>query len=134
MIVAASSTTHHGIVLNFHQNWALVVVLYSLFLAVWGVFLFLRGSNPSGGYLGALIIGEGVAILQGIIGLVLLLQGHRPGDNLHYLYGVVAVVTLPSAYFYSDGGTTRRDSIIFGLACLFMVGIAIRGMTTGGAS
>ena len=42
------------------------------------------------------------------------------------------VVTLPTAYFLSSGGTERRDSLIFGLAGIFLIGIAIRGITTGG--
>jgi len=51
---------------------------------------------------------------------------------LHYLYGVLAVITLPSAYFYGDRASERRDSLILGLAGLFLVGVAIRSMTTGG--
>lgn len=117
--------------LTLHQGFSRVVLVYSLLMALWGLFLYARGSNPSGGYLGALVLAEGVAILQGLIGLVLVLQGHRPADALHYLYGVVAVLVLPGAYLYSSRGTERRDSLIFGLAGLFLVGVAIRGIATG---
>jgi hypothetical protein len=132
-ITEHASTTSHNLVLTFHQNWAFVVLLYSLFLAIWGLFQYLVGRNPSGGYLGALIIAEGVAILQGIVGLALLIGGHRPHDALHYLYGVVAVLTLPTVYFspWLSGGTERRDSLVLGIAMLFLFGIAIRGITTG---
>lgn len=117
--------------LTLHQGFARVVLIYSLILALWGLLLYVRRSGPSGGYLGALILAEGIAALQGIIGLVLVVQGHRPADPLHYLYGVVAVLTLPAAYLFSSGGTDRRDSLVFGLAALFLVGIAIRGIATG---
>ena len=117
--------------LTLHQGFARVVLTYGVFMALWGLFLFVRGSNPSGGYLGALVLAEGVAILQGIIGLVLVLQGHRPADALHYLYGVAAVLVLPSAYLFSNRATERRDSLILGLASLFLVGVAIRGIATG---
>jgi hypothetical protein len=33
----------------------------------------------------------------------------------------------------SDGGTQRRDSMVFGLAALLMVGVAIRAIATGGS-
>lgn len=131
-VLTTSSTTHDGIAVTLHQGFATVVLLYSLIIGLWGLLLWLRGSNPSGGYLGALVIAEGVAILQGLIGLAVLATGHRPHDALHFLYGIVAAVTLPAAYFYGSGGTERRDSLIFGLAGLFLVGVAIRGMTTGG--
>lgn len=139
MIRSATANVHHAtraqpLSLTLHRGFFSVVLIYALMMAIWGIFLFLRGSNPSGAYLGALILAEGVAILQGIIGLVLVLQGHRPDDALHYLYGVVAVLVLPSAYLFSDSGTTRRDSLIFGVAALFLVGVAIRGATTGAAA
>lgn len=131
----AEMTRHvaeHGVVLSLHQGFATVFMLYSLLMGLWGIFLYFRGRNPSGGYLGALVLDEGVAVLQGLIGIGLLLQGHRPADPLHYLYGVVAVITIPAAYFLGSGAQERKDSGIFGLAGLLLVGIAIRGMMTGG--
>jgi hypothetical protein len=129
-----AATKQTNVILSFHKSWALVVLLYSLFLGLWGLFLYVTNRNPSGSFLGALIIAEAVAVLQGIVGIVLLLQGHRPPEALHYLYGIVAVLTLPSAYFLGEGGAVRRDSLLFGLAGLFLVLIAIRAMTTGTGS
>ena len=126
------AATSGGLTLTLHQGFANALLIYSLFLAIWGLFLYVRGSNPEGGYLGALVILEGLAILQGLVGALLFGQGHRPHDALHFLYGIVAVLTLPTAYFISAGGTERRDSLVFGLATLFMIGVAIRGITTGG--
>ena len=119
-------------IVDFHSNFSRVVVIYSAIIALWGLFLFARGANPSPGYLGSLVIAEGVAVVQGILGLVTRTQTSGPHDALHYLYGIVLVITLPSAYFYSSGGKERRDSLIFALAGLFMLGIGIRGITTGG--
>jgi hypothetical protein len=127
MILPAAS-----VIVDFHMNWSRVVLIYSVILAAWGLFLWLRGSNPSPAYLGALVIAEGIFIVQGVAGLIVLGTGHRPHDGLHYLYGAVLVLTLPGAYFFGDNAKERRDSLIFGLAGLFLIGIAIRGITTGG--
>ncbi|MGH2444200.1 MAG: hypothetical protein ACRDFX_13675 [Chloroflexota bacterium] len=116
--------------MTLHSGFFTVVVIYAVLMALWGLLLFLRGSNPSGGYLGSLILAEGVTVVQGIIGLVLLITGHRPHDSLHYLYGVLAVLVIPSAYFLSAGGRERRDSLYFALAALFLVIIAVRASTT----
>ncbi|HLJ67405.1 MAG TPA: hypothetical protein VKX16_08600 [Chloroflexota bacterium] len=126
MIVGAS------FIVNFHSNFARVVLIYSALMALWGLGLYFAGRNPSPSYLGSLVLEEAIAIFQGLLGVIVLGGGNRPHDGLHYLYGVVLVITLPAAYFYSARGTERRDSLIFGLATLFMLGIAIRGITTGG--
>lgn len=128
----AATTKNQGALAGLHQGFFTVVLIYAGLIALWGLYLYVRGSNPSGGYVGALFIMEGVAALQGIIGLAVLISGHQPHDPLHYVYGVLAVVALPAAYFLSSNATERRDSLIFGLAGLFLIGIAIRAATTGG--
>jgi heme A synthase len=129
MILA--TTTHNSVTVTLHQNWSRVVLIYTLVVALWALFLWLRGSNPSGGLLGALILNEAVVVIQGVLGLILVIQGQHPAQGLHFLYGIVALLTLPVAYFYGEGGTERRDSLVFGLAGLFLFGIAIRAVTTG---
>lgn len=121
-------------VVVIHRGFASAVIIYSIFMAIWGLILYFRGAGPSGGYLGALIINEGLVIAQGLVGVLLVLQGHRPHQGLHFLYGIVALLTLPTAYFLSSNDTERRASLIFGLAALFLVAIAIRGITTGQGS
>jgi len=126
MIIAADSFT-----VVLHRGFYSVVVLYFAILALWGLILFFRRRNPSGGYLGALVLAEGVVVLEALIGIVLLLQGHRPNDMLHYVYGLVAVIALPAAYFLSANGTERRDSLYFAIATAFTAAIALRAGFTG---
>lgn len=123
---------HDSLPLVLHQGFARAFLIYSALMGLWGLFLWLTGRPPTGGYLGALVLDEGLALVQGVVGLLVHAGGHAPHDVLHYLYGIVAVVSLPAAYFLSDEGTTRRDSLYFGLAGLFLVGVAIRGTITGG--
>jgi hypothetical protein len=130
-VIYLLAVSHDSLPLVLHQGFARAFLIYSALMAVWGLFLYVTGHNPSGGYLGALVLDEGLALVQGVVGLILRTQGHAPHDPLHYLYGVVAVVALPAAYFLSDEGATRRDSLYFGLAGLFLVGVAIRATVTG---
>jgi heme A synthase len=129
--VILGALKHDPVTVILHQGFASVVLIYSIFMALWGLFLYARSSGPSGGYLGALILNEAVIILQALIGVVLLTQGHRPAQSLHYLYGVALFLTLPAAYLYSDRGETRRDSLVFGVAAIVLAGLTIRAMTTG---
>lgn len=133
MTLGATSTHKAtGFVVSLHQGFFTVVVVYALIITLWGALHYLRGSGPSGGYLGALVIMQGIATFQGLVGLVVLATGHRPQDNLHYLYGLAVALTLPAAYSFSRGANDRNTSGIYALAGLLLVGLAIRASTTGG--
>ena len=122
---------HDSLPLVLHQGFARAFLIYSALMGLWGLFLWIAGRPPSGGYMGALVLDEVLALVQGVVGLIVRTGAQAPHDALHYLYGIVAVVSLPAAYFLSDEGTTRRDSLYFGIAGLFLVGVAIRGTVTG---
>ncbi len=69
-------------------------------------------------------------VAQALIGIGLVLLGRRPHDGLHFLYGVLLVVSLPVAAGYSAGRGGRREALVFGIVGLFMTGLAIRAVMT----
>ena len=111
---------------------AFSLVLYYAVLGLWGVFLAIRKSPLSPSYRGALVIGVGLGVVQAALGLFLVFSGLRPADNLHFLYGASVILTLPLVMSYIVDKKISRP-LAFGLACLFMAGLAIRAITTGGA-
>ena len=115
-----------------HQTVARALVLYYGVLGVWGLFLAARKSGLSPGYRGSLVIGVGLGVVQALIGMFLVLGGLRPADNLHFLYGASVILTLPLVMSYIVDKKVSRP-LAFGLASLFMAGLAIRAITTGGA-
>jgi heme A synthase len=119
-------------VIELHQRLALSLVLYYAALGVWGVFLAVRRSPLSANYRGALVIGVVIGGVQALIGVFLVLSGDRPEDNLHFLYGASVILTLPLVMSYIVDKKVSRP-LAFGLASLFMAGLAIRAITTGGA-
>lgn len=117
---------------EIHQRIALSLVLYYAALGVWGVFLGIRKSPLTPGYRGALVIGVAIGAVQALVGLSLVVSGDRPADNLHFLYGASVILTLPLVMSYIVDKNISRP-LAFGLASLFMAGLAIRAITTGGA-
>lgn len=117
---------------ELHQRIAVALVLYYAAVGLWGIFLALRKAPISSGYRGALIIGVALGVIQALIGTVLVITGLRPADNLHFLYGASVIVTLPLVMSYIVDKKISRP-LAFGLASLFMAGLAIRAITTGGA-
>jgi hypothetical protein len=109
---------------------ARAMVLYYVLVGVWGLFLAVRHAPLDSAYRGALFIGVGLGLVQLLVGGLLFMVGRRPRDDLHYLYGLSLIVTLPLVHQYLAG---RRvpPALVYGLACLFMMGLALRGITTG---
>ncbi len=118
--------------IEIHQRLALSLVLYYIALGVWGIFLAIRKSPLTPGYRGALVIGVAIGAVQALVGVTLVLSGDRPEDNLHFLYGASVILTLPLVMSYIVDKKVSRP-LAFGLGCLFMAGLAIRAITTGGA-
>ncbi len=106
---------------------------FSLFLGLWGLWRYARGLGVDSSYLGAVIIGELLILIQGSLGIILFLEGMRPGRLVHLLYGVAAAIAFPAAYTYTHGGTDRRAMLIWGLVGLFVFGTAVRATAVVGA-
>jgi hypothetical protein len=116
--------------LDLHSLIARAIVLYFALVGVWGVFLAIRKAGLPAAYRGALIIGVVMALIQAAVGLTLLLTVGHPRDDLHYLYGASVILTLPLVASYIADKKVSRP-LAFGLASLFMSGLAIRAITTG---
>ncbi len=113
-----------------HELLFRVVALYTLICAGWGLLAYVRQRPVSDSYRTTLLIAEGLFVIQALVGLELLGEGRVPAQPIHYLYGLLGVVVLPSMVGYL-GREKKRESLWLGLTALFLFGIAIRAMMTG---
>jgi hypothetical protein len=116
---------------EIHARLANSVVLFLLAVGLWALFNYVRRQGLSSSYWGTLVIGEILLGVQAILGVVLYAQGGRPPRIVHYLYGVFILLVWPGIFAFTQGRATRREALIYGVVSLFMVGIAIRSITTG---
>jgi hypothetical protein len=120
---------------NIHSLLSNTVWLFFLVLGIWGGYRAIRGLGVDGSYLGALVIGQLLYLLQGLLGLILWSDGllaavSRPA--MHVLYGAFAAVFLPFVYLvWLKGEDSNRAQWILSLAALFLFGIALRAIGTG---
>jgi len=118
---------------QFHARLANTVVLYMLLVSLWGFWRFFRKQGVDSSYWGGLVIAAILPLVQALVGVMMLLMGLTPGRGLmHILYGVVAVITIPGVYFYTRGTDDRPTLLLYATATLFLAGIALRAITTGG--
>ncbi len=115
-----------------HNRLAITVVLFFLVVGLWGILEFARGGGIGGNIAGAFIIGQVLIVVQGLLGLVLLVSGDRPNQMLHILYGFAAALVLPFVWSYVRDRAPRQGLLLYSIVALFIVGLAIRGITTGG--
>ncbi len=114
-----------------HERLAQTVILFAFALGAWAAWNFFRKQGVSASYWGALVIGEGLMLGQGVLGLALVLSGARPADLLHFLYGALVALGLPGVYVYSHGRTTRTENALYALVAFSIFGLALRAVTTG---
>lgn len=114
----------HGVLSN--TTW-----LFFMLLGVWGLFRAFRKGTVNSSYLGAMVIGEGLFVLQAILGVILLISGERPGRTVHLLYGVFAIVALPGLFAYIKGDDSNQAQWYYAILTLFLFGVSLRAIGTG---
>ena len=116
---------------SLHGFAARALLAYAVALGIWGTYKYVRNQELGGGFRASYLIMAGFTALQGLLGLATFSLGARPAELLHVVYGIFAVVFLPGAYLYAQGGSRRRETVILAGAA-WIVSIAyLRGISTG---
>lgn len=120
--------------LLLHDRLATTATFYTLVMAAWAGVMVARGRGLDGNYFGAIVIGELLLVLQGLLGVFLLLGGQVGGLDrpwLHVLYGLLVVLIWPFLFTYTRNQPGRRESILFAAGSLFLWGLVVRASETG---
>jgi len=126
--------------IKIHEDTAPVILAAGGITLIWGIIVLVltrgRASGQGGGtplrvFRVLLTITAALGLVQAILGGLMYLQGARPGDGLHFVYGGIVLLAIPVAYVYSDQQQVRRDIIIMVIAVLAVVGAAVRAFMTG---
>jgi hypothetical protein len=115
--------------LALHQINALVLIAVNLLACGWGASYLVRKRYPGRIYAHVLAAGQALLIAQVALGLLLLSDGRRAADRLHYLYGVLALVAALSPWLYAPPVPARRLAWFVG-ATLFATALSVRAYTT----
>jgi len=124
-----------GFVFILHQGLSNMAWMYFLAIGLWGLYRAIRGEGVDGSYLGAAVIGQALFVIQGIIGVVLWINGRLVAlqrAEVHILYGAFVVVFLPFIYVTAlRGDDSNRGQWVLAFSTLFLFGVALRLITTG---
>jgi hypothetical protein len=116
--------------LELHAINAVVLVLANALAVSWGLVYVRRKRPPGRIYAHALAAAQALVIAQVALGLLLLSEGRRAEDDLHYLYGFLTLVAILSPWLYAPPVPARRLAWFLG-ASFFATALAVRAYTTG---
>ena len=121
------------ILILVHSRLQIAFMLFMIAIGIWGCTLFFTNRPISGDFWGALAIGQGLVVVEALIGVIMYIDGMRPTRDLfHILYGLVAVIAIPGTFAFTRGRDNRFEALIYGLLGFFLMGIALRAKTTAG--
>lgn len=116
---------------SVHAFLARVFTIFTLLIALYALFHLIRRQEISGDFWGAVVIGEGVVVVQSLIGLIRWIQGTYPARGIHFLYAALCLFAWPVVFAFTKGGTGRREVLVWVLVSAFLFGLALRAMSTG---
>ena len=114
-----------------HSIGARALVAFAVVLGIWGAYEYFRHAQLSGGFRSTYLIMAGLTAVQGLVGLGVFVAGKRPHELLHVVYGIFAVIFLPGAFLYAQGGSKRREAVILAGAAWVVAIAYLRGFATG---
>lgn len=117
--------------LALHAVNAVLLIAVNLLAVAWGAVYLARKRTPGRVFAHALALGQSLVIAQVALGLLLLSDGRRTADKLHYLYGAFALGAILSPWLYAPPVPAKR-LLWFTGAALLGSALAIRAYTTAG--
>jgi hypothetical protein len=117
-------------VVDAHRYLAYIVIAGCLSAGVFGLVAYRRGALLSGAAIHLLALPQTLLIAQAALGLLLLSGNYRASDELHYVYGAVALGVVLSPWFYAPADPRRR-LLWFAVSALVAAALGVRGTMTG---
>lgn len=117
--------------LSAHAVLAIAVLVAAGVAAAWGGLAAWR-RRPAGRTLSHLLaLVQTLLVAQVGLGLLLMSDDRRAEDDLHYVYGTLALFAVLAPWFYAPA-EPRRRLLWFAGATLLAGALAVRALTTGG--
>src|SRR3954447_18770917 len=79
---------------DIHAIVGIACLALNVLAAVWGGVAWAR-RDPSVSFWPVLRVAQASVVVEVLLGVVLLVQGHKPPDSLHYVYAVAPLVIAP---------------------------------------
>ena len=114
----------HGFVAN-------AVNIFTFIVAIYAAIQYFRRKELSSDFWGTVAIGEGLMLIQAVLGIILLIEGLFPAQWVHILYGATTALTWPVTYTYTRGKQPpAREALIWMIVSALLFGVTLRARAT----
>jgi hypothetical protein len=115
---------------RLHAVTATAFTYFSLLVTLLALYRLLRGQGLGPDFWGAVVIGEGLIVVQVLLGVILLIMGGAPARPIHFLYGALTALTWPAAYAYTHDQDERRQALTWTVVSVFLFALSLRAAGT----
>ena len=115
--------------LAVHRTLAFAVLGSTVLAAAWGAYAYFRGGRAGALLSHLLVLVQTLLIAQVALGLLLRSDDRRTEDDLHYVYGSLALGAVLAPWLYAPAEPRRRLAWFAG-ATLVAGALAVRAYTT----
>jgi hypothetical protein len=115
---------------SVHEWLGAAIVGVCVGAGVLGLVGYRRRSSTGAVLSHGLVLAQTLLIAQAALGLLLVSDGHRAPDRLHYAYGAFALGVVLSPWFYAPEAGPKR-LLWFAATTLVAGALAIRAFVTG---
>ena len=113
-----------------HAVVGALLILTNAAAGAWGFAAYRRDRPPRAAFQQLLAAAQTLVIGQATLGLLLLSEGHEPGDRLHFIYGLLPLLAV--AYPYAlRGEDGRRNLLLFSVCSALVAALGVRAFMTG---
>jgi hypothetical protein len=117
--------------LGAHEVVGLGVLVAAAVATVWGATAYFRRSDPGRALGHVIALVQTLLVAQVGLGLLLVSDGRKAADELHYAYGTLALVAVLAPWMYAPTEPRRRLAWFVG-ATLLAGALATRAYLTSG--
>jgi hypothetical protein len=113
-----------------HMFVGATLIVSNLAVAIWGFVAYRRNVPPGRAFPHVLALAQTLVIAQAFLGLLLVSDGYRPAQKLHFAYGLLPLlaITYPYALRGEDG---RRNLLYFAIGSALVSALGVRAYMTG---
>jgi heme A synthase len=115
---------------DVHMVVGICLIVLNAVVAIWGYAAYRRDSPPGRAFTQMLALAQTLVIAQATLGLILVSDGYRPADKLHFAYGLLPLLAI--AYPYAlRGEDGRRNILYFSIGSGLVAALGVRAYMTG---
>ena len=116
---------------DLHRLVAEVALALGVLTTGWALLLLTLRREPGTLFFANVAWTVGMLVLTALLGLATLIAGPGVNDNLHLVYGALAVAALPVGAYYAIGHPPRRRLATWTVAGVVLLILVLRLFQTG---